>query len=482
MKVLITVLILAVMLCLISCDKKTTDPNTTANIELLGTWTGTIEDNGNKDINFTFSDSTLNILVFPDEIQKANIVTYDNETNMMVVFWTIHPSDELVGTYMKIMWSDLTATSVVIQPYQPQATQAMALTAAVFGSPIPLSKVAPNSCSKPIFNPTGGTYALTQNVTIYSTTSGANIYYSIDGSNPSIPYTSPISISASSTLKAKATKQGMTDSPITSAMYTIGSTPAEMILVPGGTYTMGRTNGSGDDSEIPVHIVTLSSFRIGKYEVTQDEWESVMGEDNKENHALRDNYPGDSQSWYEILVYCNLRSIAEGLTPVFHINDSTNPTDWGNIPTVDNIVWNNAICDWTATGYRLPTEAEWEFAARGGTATPDNLYSGGNDIDLLAWYGLNSGYETHPVGLKQANALGIYDMSGNVWEWCWDWSDSYTSTEQTNPTGPNSGTYRIVRGGRCSSDEAGCRVYSRMSAEPRTGAGDFGFRLCRSSQ
>jgi formylglycine-generating enzyme len=135
--------------------------------------------------------------------------------------------------------------------------------------------------------------------------------------------------------------------------------------------------------------------------------------------------------------------------PAYSISGSTDPDDWGAIPTTNSAAWNAVTCNLNATGYRLPTEAEWEYAARGAVNTPDYLYSGSNTPGDVAWYGANSGNMTHEVGGKAANALGIYDMSGNVQEWVWDWYGAYSSAAQTNPTGPasNVDNRRVVRGG-----------------------------------
>ncbi|MDD3143417.1 MAG: SUMF1/EgtB/PvdO family nonheme iron enzyme [Candidatus Cloacimonetes bacterium] len=266
----------------------------------------------------------------------------------------------------------------------------------------------------------------------------------------------------------------------------VDSTPSyeDFVYVPGGTFTMGRTTGSGDSDELPTHSVTLNSFYIGKYEVTQAEYAQYMQPSSSwtSNYGLGGNYPAYYVSWYAILKYCNLRSMAEGLSPVYSISGSTDPANWGNVPTSNNSTWNAAICNWNANGYRLPTEAEWEYAARGRTNNPDYLYSGSDDINAVAWYsGNNTPYGSKPVGTKAPNGIGTYDMSGNLWEWCWDWSSSsyYSSSPSNNPTGPNSGSSRVGRGGNWFYHAAYCRVADRSGNGPCDGYHNGGFRLCR---
>ncbi|MDD3098048.1 MAG: SUMF1/EgtB/PvdO family nonheme iron enzyme, partial [Candidatus Cloacimonetes bacterium] len=237
--------------------------------------------------------------------------------------------------------------------------------------------------------------------------------------------------------------------------------------------------------ELPTHSVTLNSFYIGKYEVTQAEYAQYMQPSSSwsSDDGLGANYPAYYVSWYAILKYCNLRSMAEGLTPVYSISGSTDPAIWGNVPTSsNNATWDAAICNWNANGYRLPTEAEWEYAARGATNTPDYLYSGSDDINTVAWYdGNNSPYGSKPFGTKAPNGLGLYDMSGNVWEWCWDWygSSYYSSSPSSNPTGPASGSFRVLRGGLWFDSAYYCRVADRYYYSPHFSYFNFGFRLCR---
>ena len=204
-----------------------------------------------------------------------------------------------------------------------------------------------------------------------------------------------------------------------------------MVRVEGGTFTMGATSEQGSDAEEwekPTHQVTLSTYYIGKYEVTQAEWKAVMG---------------------------------------------TNPSEFkGDSLPVENVSWDNCqefirkLNELTGKQFRLPTEAEWEYAARGGNKSGGYKYAGGNDVDNVAWYVDNSGGKTHPVGMKRGNELGLYDMSGNVWEWCQDWYGSYGSASQTNPQGRGSGDERVLRGGSWDDDAWYCRLSNRSGRDP----------------
>ncbi len=266
-------------------------------------------------------------------------------------------------------------------------------------------------------------------------------------------------------------------------------TPGEMIHVPGGTFTMGDTKGGGYDDARPTHTVTLNSFYIGKYEVTQAEYSKYMQPTNPwtSSDGLGNNNPAYDVSWYAVIKYCNLRSLAEGLTPCYTIDGSTNPADWGEVPNKsdhpNSPIWETITCNFDTNGYRLPTEAEWEYAARGATNDPDYLYSGSNDINTVAWYeGNNPSYRYQPVGKKVPNGIGAHDMSGNVEEWCWDWySNSYYSDgPENNPTGPTTGWYRLLRGGYRNDEAKYCTVSCRLSHRPFDSYFMFGFRVCRS--
>jgi formylglycine-generating enzyme required for sulfatase activity len=249
--------------------------------------------------------------------------------------------------------------------------------------------------------------------------------------------------------------------------------PANFVRVEGGTFQMG--SNSGYDDEKPVHTVTVKSFSIGKYEVTQKEWYEVMGSNPSDFKG--DNRPVECVSWYDAVEYCNKRSEKEGLTPAYTIDKSGR--DPNNTNDYDDIKW-LVRRNRNANGYRLPTEAEWEYAARGGNGSPGNyIYSGSNTAGEVAWYDSNSGGSTHDAGTRAANNLGIHDMSGNVYEWCWDWYGSYTSGSQTDPMGAASGSYRVYRGGYWDDDADDARSVYRGDGDPSYGDCYIGFRLVR---
>ncbi len=212
----------------------------------------------------------------------------------------------------------------------------------------------------------------------------------------------------------------------------------EMVFVKGGIFMMGSNNG--EDDERPVHQVTLSDFSIGKYEVTQAQWRAVMGS-NPSEFAGCDQCPVEQVSWGEVQQFISV------------LNSKTGKR------------------------YRLPTEAEWEYAARGGSQSRGYTYSGSNDIGSVAWYTENSGGKTHSVGQKQHNELGLYDMTGNVWEWCSDWYGPYTSASDVNPSGAYSGLYRVYRGGSWYDLPQNCRSAFRNSHSPGGRINGLGFRL-----
>lgn len=216
-----------------------------------------------------------------------------------------------------------------------------------------------------------------------------------------------------------------------------------MVRVAGGTFRMGATVEQGSyayPGENLVHEVTLSGYYIGKYEVTQEEWQAVMGS-NPSNNKGSVKLPVENVSWNDCQEFIRRLNVLTGKT------------------------------------FRLPTEAEWEYAARGGAKSRGYKYSGSNDIGSVAWYWDNSGRKTHAVGCKQPNELGLYDMSGNVFEWCSDWYGLYPSSSQTNPSGASSGSVRVYRGGSWGSNAGDCRVSYRYYYTPSVRGIFLGLRL-----
>jgi len=218
----------------------------------------------------------------------------------------------------------------------------------------------------------------------------------------------------------------------------------EMVFVSGGTFKMGSKIGGSDKK--PVHTVKLDGFYIGKYEVTQAQYHAVMGNDGHLNFF--EGYPDcpvERVSWFNAVHF------------IIKLNDLTGDK------------------------YRLPTEAEWEYAPRGGNKSLSFKYSGSDSTSDIAWCNYNAGSMTHPVGLKKPNELGIFDMSGNVWEWCADWYSEfyYVVSPVKNPTGPATGTERVIRGGSWFQDSFGLNTTDRKAVNPEWQLGFVGFRLCK---
>ena len=225
--------------------------------------------------------------------------------------------------------------------------------------------------------------------------------------------------------------------------FTVNGVAFKMVKVAGGTFQMGGASEQGSDAydrEYPIHSVTLSDYYIGQTQVTQELWEAVMGS-NPSYFKGNNQCPVENVSW----------------------NDSQEFIEKLNRLTGKN--------------FRLPTEAEWEYAARGGNKSKGYKYSGSNDADAVAWYEKNSGSKTHPVETKQSNELGLYDMSGNVWEWCQDWYGKYSSHSQSNPKGANTGSIRVLRGGSWFFKARSVRVSNRIINTPDYRNTNDGLRL-----
>ena len=276
-----------------------------------------------------------------------------------------------------------------------------------------------------------------------------------------------------------------------SAEHSLNVVDDGSVYVEGGSFQMGST--AGESGEEPVHQVTVSTFYMSRYEVTHGQYlEFLNGAGVSAAGKLNGNEvidmadsdvafshdgtlfsfsgsgvadsidcPVMEVTWYGAAEYANWLSAESGLTKVYTINGTS------------------VTANWSANGYRLPTEAEWEYAARGGNASKGYLYAGSDNADEVAWYYDNSGDKTQPVGRKAPNELGLYDMSGNVYEWCWDWKGSYSSGSQSNPRGPASGSSRVNRGGGWFVSAWYLRSANRSGDSPGDSYGSLGFRLVR---
>ena len=259
------------------------------------------------------------------------------------------------------------------------------------------------------------------------------------------------------------------------------TTPVETVLVEGGTFIMGNSPGHGEDDQQPQHSVTVNSFRISKYEITNQQFADWLNSSNlvdENGHSYADN---------KRFIFIGTYSGSEPTHITHNGNSFVVEPGKENYP-VTGVSWYGAKAYCEYYGGRLPTEAEWEFAARGGNDSNYFFYSGSNNVEDVAWYYYNSenadnsminGKGTHPVGQKNPNELGLFDMSGNVYEWINDWYDEnyYSNSPSVNPQGPSSGTYRVLRGGSWDADYPECFVADRshLAPEPYSGR-TFGFR------
>lgn len=329
----------------------------------------------------------------------------------------------------------------------------------------------------PAFSPNGGNFELGCTVNINCATPLTQIRYTMDGTEPSPDngtlYTNPIHIIQNTTLIAIALRDGSSPSEVTTAEYIIdGIPPIDLYLVGGGTFFNGTSN------------ITLSDFYLGKTEVTQASYTAVMGSNPAAGYGSGAEYPVYNTTWFNAVEYCNRRSIVDGLDPVYTYNNGTAfgsnpgnwPAGWNQVDSNQNFIFAN----WNANGYRLPTEMEWMFAAKGGNLSQNYNYCGSNDINAVSWYNAVSGNSTHPTGVLLPNELGLYDMGGNVWEWCWDFhADAYPGGDQTNPTGPATGLYRLLRGASAFSPADQCTAYFRNTIWPTFVSQSLGFRVVR---
>lgn len=277
---------------------------------------------------------------------------------------------------------------------------------------------------------------------------------------------------------ATRTQEKVGKEPLSSPQALSGN----MVVVEAGSFDMGHPTTIFQD-ERPVHRVSINRFYLSKYELTVSEFMEVMGY-NPSSYTQGD-FPVSSVTWFQAIEYCNRRSMKESLSPVYSLDGKANPDTWTS---------GNIAANFSANGYRLPTEAEWEYAARGGKLNSTDNFSGSQDLAKVGWYLDNpkipalqvDRYDLypHPVGQKEPNALGIYDMCGNVWEWVWDSYDKtyYSNSPAENPTGPGGEKTKLVlRGGAYDSERGFCFVSTRGFRPPNTIHRTYGFRVCRSN-
>jgi formylglycine-generating enzyme required for sulfatase activity len=348
----------------------------------------------------------------------------------------------------------------------------------------------------PIAAPSGGSELTSgSEVTLYTPEQGASIYYTLDGTEPSAdssPYTAPIVITGNTVIKALAVKEGAHNSLVLEAPYILSS--FEMVGIPGRVII-----GSGSEGVfIEGRTVTLDSFKIAKYETTYELWHRVKTWSGPRGYRFARpgragtygidgaaptvgwDQPVTTITWADVIAWCNALSEYMGKEPVYYYNGIV-------LRNAENsqAVWTNAQWDRSKNGYQLPTEAEWELAARGGN--PEDrvnwkyIYAGSDNVGVVAWYMMNrvgsSDWNgTNITGMAKPNGAGLYDMSGNAGEWCWDWHRNTVDTgSATNPRGPSQGINHIIRGGTWLSGESGVRVVARSSGN--TDSDSIGFRF-----
>jgi formylglycine-generating enzyme required for sulfatase activity len=330
----------------------------------------------------------------------------------------------------------------------------------------------------------------------------ANIVFGGSGANRTVTVTPASSQTGTATITVTVSDGSLSASD--TFLLTVNSAaPTGFALIPAGAFTMGNSVAADTDiTDAPTRTVTLDAFYMGKYEVTKAEWDEVRTwglsngyTDLAAGDGKASNHPVQSIDWYNMVKWCNARSQKEGLTPMYYTNDAQT-----TIYKTGSVNVTNAQVKWSASGYRLPTEAEWEKAARGGLSgkrfpwgdtishSQANYYassnfsydSSGSVNNFHPTYATGSSPYTSPVGAFAANGYGLYDMVGNVFEWCWDWHGTYASGSQTNPRGSTSGTYRVLRGGGWINFAFSGRVADRSYDDPSGTSDSIGFRVLRS--
>ena len=447
----------------------------------------------------TVTNSGYEVTFTPTEAENYNTLTHNvsitvNKANPVVTTWptaTAITSGEALSTSDltggvgegSFAWTDGTVIPTVTNngyevTFTP--TDTANYNTVTHNVSITVNEVPPSVTVS--FNTNGGSSISDQTITtagdkaIRPTNPTRNSYtfdYWYTDAEFTTPYDFDTSVTSSITLYARWVSQA----DITAM------TALNMVFVPGGTFEMGKNLGTATGADVtPLHMVTLSGFWMRKYEVTQLQWQTIMGVNpssfinSPASGETQNRRPVERVTWYDALEFCNKLSANEGLEEVYTITGRTPASGYP-------ITGATVTVDWSKNGYRLPTEAQWEYAAKGGDPAAAGwtgyTYAGGDTPANVAWYSVGSNDRTHEVGKKTANKLGLFDMSGNVREWCWDWYASYSSEAQINPTGASSGTYRVYRGGSWGVSAGWVRSAYRDSYFPFERDTDAGLRIAR---
>ncbi len=341
------------------------------------------------------------------------------------------------------------------------------------------SAIYASTVAAPTIFPHFGSLLTTSQVYMECITPGAAIRYTTDGSEPTVfstLYEGMFSLTQTGavTVKARAFKYHLNPSEIISADFSVSAPAFNLVQVAGGTFN----NGAAD--------VTVSGFYLDPFEVTQADYNSVMGSNPAIGYGVGGSYPVYNVSWFDAIAYCNTRSLQYSLTPCYTYgsygtNPNAWPAGWNSAAENDSLI----TCNWAANGYRLPTEAEWEFAARGGNSTHNYQFSGSNDLYDAGWFWDNWGaaeQSMKQIGGLIGNELMLFDLSGNIAEWVWDFYGEYPMEPQNNPHGAISGTGHVYRGGSWRNYSSYCYVWYRANYAANVLSNTIGFRVVRSSQ